>query len=307
MPLGAPSLPRASLTLPASVALISLLAISLLPIARLATPSLAAEVSFRGLGPGLEYATIGLGTSGPSAASAWASPATTQPVVIHLVRIDAAQAPLRALFASAEDGQARTAAEWCRSRQLAVAINLGMYQTDRRSNVGYARAEGHLNNRHWSRGHKSALAFGAGPADTAGALLLDLDQADARRRLESYSTVIQNLRLIRSPGESVWRRRDRRWSEAAVARDRDGRILFVFSSALWTMTDWNAALLELPLSIETAMHVEGGSEASLSIHAGGVDLDLAGSYDAQFFEGAIAADQAPIPNVLGVAARSARR
>ena len=43
---------------------------------------------------------------------------------------------------------------------LAVAINLGMYQEDLRSNVGYARAGGHVNHRRWVSSYKSALAFG---------------------------------------------------------------------------------------------------------------------------------------------------
>jgi hypothetical protein len=53
-----------------------------------------------------------------------------------------------------------------------------------------------------------------------------------------------------------------------------------------------------------AMHVEGGPEASLSIHAGGVDLDLNGSYETGFNENEGEKSQWPIPNVLGVAAQN---
>ena len=49
------------------------------------------------------------------------------------------------------------------------------------------------------------------------------------------------------------------------------------------------------------MHVEGGPEASLSIHAGGIDLDLNGSYETSFNENDGEKKQWPLPNVLGVA------
>jgi len=46
---------------------------------------------------------------------------------------------------------------------------------------------------------------------------------------------------------------------------------------------------------------EGGPEASLSIHAGGVDLDLNGSYETGFNENDDEISQWPIPNVFAVA------
>jgi hypothetical protein len=55
--------------------------------------------------------------------------------------------------------------------------------------------------------------------------------------------------------------------------------------------------------IDAAMHVEGGPEASLSIHAGGVNLDLNGSYETDFNENDDERRQWPIPNVLGVQRR----
>jgi hypothetical protein len=48
------------------------------------------------------------------------------------------------------------------------------------------------------------------------------------------------------------------------------------------------------------MHVEGGPEASLSIHVPGLDLDLAGSYETGFLPDDSNREQWPIPNVLGV-------
>jgi hypothetical protein len=219
---------------------------------------------------------------------------------LHVVRVDPKQAQLLAVMASAVDKKPRTAGAWCRERKLAVAINLGMYAQDHLSNVGHAHAPGHVNNAHWSEKYKSALVFGPKRPELPAAALIDLDAPRAQTGLADYGTVIQNLRLIRAPGQSVWGRQARRWSEAAVAADNTGRILFIFTRHPYAMDELNATLLALPLGITAAMHVEGGPEASLSIHAGGVDLDLNGSYETGFNENDGEKAQWPIPNLLAV-------
>jgi hypothetical protein len=246
----------------------------------------AAPPAWKTLQRGVEYAALG-DADGP----------------LHVVRIDPAQAPLQAVMASAVDRKPRTAGAWCRERKLAVAINLGMYRDDRLTNVGHAHAPGHVNNGHWSGKYRSVLAFGPKRADLPAAAMVDLDAPGAQAELTDYTTVIQNLRLIRAPGQGVWAKQDRRWSEAAVAADKTGHILFIFSRRPYSMQELNARLLALPLGITAAMHVEGGPEASLSIHAGGVDLDLNGSYETGFNENDGEAAQWPIPNLIAVARR----
>jgi hypothetical protein len=221
---------------------------------------------------------------------------------MHIVRIDPEVASLSAEMASEHDGRSRTAAEWCEHRDLAVSINMGMYQTDYSSNVGYARDGEHLNQRRLVSKYKSALAFGAKKPGLARAAMIDLDEPGAEARLDDYETVIQNLRLIKAPGKNVWSKQERRWSEAAIAMDREGRILFLFVRTPYTMWELNRALLKAPLGIVRAMHVEGGPEASLSIHAGGLRLDLNGSFETGFVSDDAQAAQWPIPNVIGVVA-----
>jgi hypothetical protein len=176
---------------------------------------------------------------------------------------------------------------------------MGMYREDRRTNSGHAHAPGYVNNARWVGAYKSALGIGALKADGPPALMADLDRPDDKTRLSMYGTVVQNLRLIRSPGRGVWAKQDRRWSEAAVAIDKEGRVLFIFSRYPYSMKELIDVLLAQPLAITAAMHVEGGPEASLSIHAGGVDLDLNGSYESGFNENDLERQQWPIPNVLG--------
>ena len=209
---------------------------------------------------------------------------------LYVVRVDPRQATLDVGLAS-EKGKPRTAAAWSRDAGMSVVINLGMFASDGRSNVGYMRHGSHLNNPRFNS-YRSVLA--ANP----GARWFDLDQG--KPDLSKYNIVIQNLRLIAGNRKNVWAASGRRWSEAAVAYDSQGRVLFLFSRAPYDMHDFNELLLKLPLDIQQAMHVEGGPEASLSIHAGGVNLDLAGSYETGFSENDANARQWPIPNVLGV-------
>src|SRR5262249_54890306 len=159
---------------------------------------------WRTLQPGVDYAVIG----------------EAEP--LHVVRIDASRSPIEAHFATAEDRRPRTAGEWCRRKDLAAAVNLGMYGQDHLTNVGHAQTSSHVNNAQWNPTFQSALGLEPRRPDLAPALLADLDAPGARERLSGYGTVVQNLRLIRAPGRGVWAQQPRRWSEAAVASDAEG-------------------------------------------------------------------------------------
>jgi hypothetical protein len=265
--------------------LITALAIGLL------AASAAEGIEWKPLLPGVSYAEIATNPPGLDGEGR-----------LHVVRIDPALAELRAVMASEHGGKRRSARSWCVDFGLAVAINLGMYQQDHLSNVGYARNGPHVNNAHWPSTYKSALGFGSKPGISPAALIVDLDEEGSLERLDGYRTVVQNLRLIKSPGKNVWSKQEKRWSEAAIATDGEGRILFLFSRAPYTMWDFNRMLLSSPLDVKRAMHAEGGPEASLSIHAGGVDLHLSGSFETGFNENDDNPKQWSIPNVVGVRA-----
>jgi len=272
---------------------------------RLAQPLLAAlavtllaagdveGIEWRPLIPGVSYAEIR--TSPPDADGEGR---------LHVVRVDPAVAQIRAVMASEQSRAPQAARDWCSEFGLAVAINLGMYQQDHLSNVGYARNGEHINNAGWVSAYKSALGFGPKPGLAPAALIVDLDEDGSQEQLAGYRTVVQNLRLIKSPGRNVWSKQEKRWSEAAIGIDGKGRVLFLFSREPFTMWEFNRMLLSIPLDLKRAMHAEGGPEASLSVHAGGVDLDLSGSYETGFNENNGNLARWAIPNVLGVTAAS---
>src|SRR5258706_5868366 len=146
-------------------------ALAILAVLALSPAAPTERVQWQLLQPGVELAVIGAHDP------------------LYVVRIDPAHAHLQAALAS-ESGEKRTAAEWCRSKGLSVAINLGMFQGDQRSNVGYLRHASHVNNGRWNA-YRSVLALN--PKDAAKPPLVwrDLDQNSATADLAGYDLVVQ--------------------------------------------------------------------------------------------------------------------
>lgn len=209
---------------------------------------------------------------------------------LHVVRIDAAKAKLVVDAASASDGKNRTAAEWAKERDRVAVINAGMYHTDFSTHVGYMRIEDHVNSERWDKRYKSLFVIDDGVAKIV----------DANTLPKNGDVMIQNLRLIAGPGKNVWTKQPKRWSEAALAMDRKGRILFLFSRVPMSMWAFNRVLLKSGLGVTHAQHLEGGPEASLSIRSKAVNLDLCGSFETGFVEDDSNRHQWRLPNVLSV-------
>jgi hypothetical protein len=253
-------------------------------------------LAWMNLAPGIEYATVTL-EKAPGISDGR----------LHIVRIIVGPfrgggAAFNVKLASLE-GQPRTAGAWADKHGFVAVINAGMYQTDGRTNVGFLRDGQHVNNPRWNA-YQSVLAlspYGAAfDRPVPNAVILDRDAPGFAGRSAEYATLVQNLRLIKAPGVNVWQANGRRWSEAAIAMTRQGRILFLFTRTPYEMIDFNRRLLALPLDIVSAMHVEGGPEASLSIRAPGLKLDLAGSFETGFRENDGNGVQWALPNVIGV-------
>ncbi len=118
--------------------------------------------------------------------------------------------------------------------------------------------------------------------------------------LGDFSSVVQNLRLIKNPGENRWSLRDKMWSEAALGEDSSGRVLFIFSRSPFAMPDLNRELLSLGIGLVAAQHLEGGPEAQLYLRIGNMTHEMFGSYETSFRENNGNVTPWPIPNVLGV-------
>jgi hypothetical protein len=109
--------------------------------------------------------------------------------------------------------------------------------------------------------------------------------------------------MIKRPGENRWSAQERRWSEAALGEDREGRALLIFCGAPLPLDRLIAALLALPLGIVAAQHLEGGSQAQLFVSAGGRTVEFVGGYEGTFAASDPGRTARPIPNVIGVRQR----
>ena len=222
---------------------------------------------------------------------------------IHIVRLDPAQARLKLLLASEHNKKSRTTAKWCKDFNLVAAINAGMFQEkDFLTNVGYLRNGLHVQNKRWNK-YKSVLAFDPKKNGLPAAIMVDLEELDAMKKLGDYSAVVQNLRLIKGNGINVWEKSEKKWSEAAVGMDEQGRVLFLFCALPYPMWEFNEAVKSFGLGITRMMHMEGGPTASLSIRSREVNIDLAGSFETTIDPDDTSSELSLIPNIIGVQAK----
>ncbi len=222
---------------------------------------------------------------------------------IAVVRIDPATWEL-CLVARSQTGDTtdKTAREWAASQGLVAAINAGMFASDDKTHVGYMEARGHVNSSTVT-GYQSVAAFDPrDPEKRPPFRIFDLD-ADGVTvqaiRLE-YVSLVQNLRLVKKPGESRWSKQEKKWSEAALGEDKSGKILFVFSRSPFSMHDLNRELLSAEIGLVALQHLEGGPEAQLFLKVGAVEFELFGSYETAFRDNDGNKTPWPIPNVLGI-------
>jgi hypothetical protein len=205
------------------------------------------------------------------------------------------------------EASGHTAREWCERNKFAVAINAGMYHTDSKTHVGYFKIGEHVNSGHASN-YQSVAALEPRNASLPRFRIFDLDAPGVSLQgiLKDYTSVAQNLRLIKRPGLSQWGQQAKKWSEAALGEDSSGRVLFIFSRSPFSMHDLNRELLSSGIGLVTAQHLEGGPEAQLYIHVGKIEQEMFGSYETSFKENDSNPAAWPIPNVIGARPRLAK-
>jgi hypothetical protein len=251
--------------------------LALLPVVAVAGP---ADI-WRELEPGLEIGHFDSRRQIPSAQGD-----------LTVLRVDPVCFELQLLTSGrSSDAPLRNVARWCRDFSLLAAINAGMFQADHRTHVGFYQVDGLVVNG-FANDYLSVAAFGPLAPEDPPFRIYDLDVTpleDVRRR---YRNVVQNLRLIKRPGENRWQPADDQWREAALAEDGQGRALLVYCRTAWSMHAFNEILLKLPLDVVAAQHLEGRSQARIWVD------------HPAYEEGPEAFAPGPaLPNVLGVARR----
>ena len=222
---------------------------------------------------------------------------------IHTLRMDAEHFDFRLFSARWEDGRVRTIRQWTEEKKLAAAINACMYQPDGLSSTGYMRQGDRTNNARVVKAYGSFFVCGPRQSGLPQAAVLDRSIDDWRTLLPLYDTVVQNFRLMGPEGEQLWPENGPRHAIAAVAQDKDGRILFLICPEPASVRDFVDALnSHKDLALHSAMYVEGGSDASLMLASGGESRLLTGLSPAGYMLSS-RGDDIPLPNILGAVRR----
>ncbi len=209
---------------------------------------------------------------------------------LTVLRVDPAHWELSVLSADAVDDERRRAVRhWCRDFDLAAAINAGMYQADGHTHVGFCQVDGVVRN---SAVNDYLSAFVCDPRDPDSPpfAIADLDVVPLDSLRVRYGTVVQNLRLIKGDRDNRWSPTRDRWREAALAEDAAGRALLIYCARPLSKHAFNELLLELPLDVVAAQHLEGNEPAGLWVRAPREIGIAAGGF---------------LPNVLAVTPRKA--
>ncbi|HTW92919.1 MAG TPA: phosphodiester glycosidase family protein [bacterium] len=241
------------------------------------------------LKPGLELASFPAGESSPAGDE-----------VVTVLRVDPSLWDMEILCASQrKDRQKLTTREWCEQESMVAAINAGMYARDASTHVGFLAMDGLRCGR--ANRYQSVAAFGPRSGDKPGFRMFDLDSGASIKTIrKDYRYVVQNLRLIRRPGDNRWSDQTKIWSEAALGEDDQGRALLIFCRSPYSMHDFDQILLSLPLGLVCAQHLDGGPVAQMYVAAGGREVELVGSYETRMHESDANQTAWPIPNVIGV-------
>ncbi len=209
------------------------------------------------------------------------------------------------LYSSRWEGQSvPTMREWAAGKNLTAAINASMYLKDGQTSTGYMRSGERTNNgRIVSR---YGAFFVASPREPGlpRAAVLDRSVDDWQNLLPRYDIVVQNFRLMGPDGRQVWPEKGPEHAVAAIAEDMNGRILFLHCSDPASVHDFVEALnAHKDLNLNSAMYVEGGSEASLLLRLPEEFHVWNGMSPASYMFSS-RGDAIPLPNILGAVRRT---
>lgn len=224
-------------------------------------------------------------------------------IIIRALRFDTEYFDFRLFSSRWEDQGVPTMREWAEKKNLTAAINASMYLKDGQTSTGYMRNGERTNNgRIVSR---YGAFFVAGPREDGlpRAAVLDRDTDDWEHLLPRYDIVVQNFRLMGPEGAQLWPENGPEHAIAAIAEDMNGRILFLHCPDPASVHDFVEALAaHRELNINSAMYVEGGSEASLLLRLPGQFRLWHGMSPASYMFSS-RGDAIPLPNILGVVHR----
>ncbi len=224
-------------------------------------------------------------------------------IIIRALRFDTERFDFRLFSSRWEDAGVPTMREWAERKNLTAAINASMYLKDGQTSTGYMRNGERTNNGRIVSRYGAFFVAGPRERDLPRAAVLDRDADDWEHLLPRYDIVVQNFRLMGPEGAQLWPEHGPEHAIAAIAEDMNGRILFLHCPDPASVHDFVEALgAHKELNINSAMYVEGGSEASLLLRLPGQFRLWNGMSPASYMFSS-RGDAIPLPNILGVVRR----
>ncbi|MDR2727605.1 MAG: phosphodiester glycosidase family protein [Chitinispirillales bacterium] len=215
---------------------------------------------------------------------------------IRVLRIDPKLYELRLLNAGhPNQGNSLSALEWGIKEDMSAVINAAMYQTDYKSSVSLMKTSQYVNNPRVSK-DKTILVFEPLKKNIAPVRIIDTQCDDFETIQHAYGSMVQSIRMLSCGGKNVWQENGKRWSIAAAGTDKQENLLFIQSTAPHSVHEFVNILKELPISIDRAMYMEGGSPSQLYIAAPPDTMLFIGD----FSSGGKSISAAQVPNVIGV-------
>ena len=219
------------------------------------------------------------------------------PYAITVVKIDPGRYSFQLLCATEYGKEPLTAKEWATKHHLLAAVNAGMFQENGLTSVGFMKNFDHVNNPRLSKAN-TILAFNPVDENLPEIQLIDRECQDFNDLRQKYRTFVQSIRMISCKRQNVWSRQDSKWSTLAVGMDTEGNILFLFSRTAHSVHDFVDILLSLPLSLKSAMYLEGGPQASVYLSTSKMTLERYGVWGG--LEENSLQFSLPVPNVIGI-------
>jgi uncharacterized protein YigE (DUF2233 family) len=218
---------------------------------------------------------------------------------VTLLKISPAEFDFKLVSAKEPGERIRTASDWCGSRKLVAAVNAGMYREDYKTNVGYMKNYGFVNNPTLNKDN-TIIAFNRKDASVPPVQIIDL-QCQVWDSLKGhYDSFTQGIRMVDCHQQNMWSQQDRKWSMVVMGMDLDGNALFIFTRSPYSVHDFINILLASPLRLKNAMYLEGGPEASLYMNHNGIEVMRCGSYETGFNENDNNHQFWQIPNMIGI-------
>jgi hypothetical protein len=223
---------------------------------------------------------------------------------ISVIRFDTAFFKPQLLSSASFDSVNLTARQWCQRYSLSAAINAGMYAKDYYTHTGFMKDYEYVNSSRVIKSYKAILAFN--PKDNAlpCVQIIDMECQDFEDIKNGYNSMVQNIRMVDCRQNNVWQQQIHTSSIAALAMDKSGHVLFLFSQSPYSTHDFIDIILDLPLEVNNAMYLEGGSPASLCVMSGKTVIERCGIAAVADTDTAGSPFSLPMPNVIGMVRRN---